>query len=395
MNVTKNIRSVEDLNKILSPQTRVLTLFSGGLDSAYLLYLLSQKNCAEVVALTFDLGDDINYPFLEQLARKFGVRLIVLDRKNEFAESFVAPAIAAPSLYLGLHPISSSLSRPLMAKEAVHLANQLNCDVLLHTANQSQNSLRRLNGAIYDLGYKGYYGTPYENTVLTRNEKTEILRQNGVDFFTKRNYSGDSNVWCREFESGLLDDPEKFSTPEMLYRWSASTQSQEPVKLSLTYERGIPVAVNGTRMPLLEIIEFLNSHAGAYGLGRYSGLEHLVGGQKVLEVREMPAAAILLHAYRQLETACVSAETSREKINVEQMWIREAVEGRWFGLLREASQNFIARVSEHVNGIIDYKLNWRTLEVTSIRADKPLYLRDRDAWEKEAVTQQLLAPSYI
>ncbi|MEN1939373.1 argininosuccinate synthase-related protein [Paenibacillus sp. 102] len=379
----KRIRSIENLRDVIKPGSRVLTLFSGGLDSAYLLHLLSKQRCKEVIALTVDLGDDVNYVDIQNLAKQFGAHSVILDKRQEFVEQFVAPAIAAHASYLGVHPISSSLSRPCIVNQAVRLAKELSCDVILHTANQSQNSLRRLNGALDQLGFKGYYGTPYEFSALTREEKINELRNQGVNVFQTRNYSGDSNLWCREFESGMLDDPEDFSTPEDLYRWSASKPTADATKMSISFKEGIPLSVNGQKMQLLELIEHLNVEAGIYGIGRFSGLEHLAGGEKVLEVREMPAAHILLHAYRQLETACVEAESIREKISLEQIWIREAVEGRWYGTLREAAQQFIGSIARNVTGTVTYHLDWRTLEVNSICASRPLYIRDRDGWEKQ------------
>jgi argininosuccinate synthase len=383
----KQISSIEDLQDVIKPNSRVLTLFSGGLDSTYLLHLLSKQLCKEVTALTVDLGDGVDHVEIQNLAEQFGARSMILDKRQEFAEQFVAPAIAAHASYLGVHPISSSLSRPFIVNQAVQLAKELNCDVILHTANQSQNSLRRLNGALKQLGFKGYYGTPYEFSALTREEKASELRDCGIDAFKTRNYSGDSNLWCREFESGLLDDPENFHTPEAMYRWSASKPTAKATQISISFKKGIPSSVNDQEMDVLELIEYLNREAGIYGIGRFSGLEHLVGGEKVLEVREMPAAHILLHAYRQLETACVEAEPIREKMSLEQIWIREAIEGRWYGTLREATQQFISSIAQNVTGTVTYHLDWRTLEVNSIRADEPLYIRDRDGWEKQKANE--------
>ncbi len=276
-----------------------------------------------------------------------------------------------------------------MAHEAIRVARELRCDVILHTANQSQNTLRRLNGALEQLGFEGYYGTPYEFSALTREEKARGLHKRGVDVFKTRNYSGDSNLWCREFESGMLDDPEQFSTPEALYLWSASTPKASATRMSITFSKGVPVEVDGKAMPILELIAHLNVKAGAYGLGRFSGLEHLSGGEKVLEVREMPAAHVLLGAYRQLETACVDAEAIREKISQEQLWVREALEGRWFGALRTASGAFIDECARRVNGTVRWRAVHGVLGTTSIRADDPLYIRDREAWEGEQIHQDL------
>ncbi len=299
MQTLKRIRSVEDLT-ILSEEQEgaIITLFSGGLDSTYLLYLLHKQKNTNVIALTVDLGDDVDHEHIKRVADQFQVRLVSLDRKELFAKEAILPAIAAQSKYLGVHPISASLSRPIIAREAVRLAKTIDCRAILHTANQSQNSLRRLNGAIEQLGFDGYYGSPYEFTALTRKEKAEVLRAVGLKEFEERSHSGDSNLWCREFESGSFDDPETFYAPASLYRWSVPDSSAPSIELSIRFDKGVPTHINKQALPVINIIEQLNTVAGRYGIGRYSGLEHLDQGEKVLEVREMPAAFLLLEAYR-------------------------------------------------------------------------------------------------
>lgn len=384
MKSLKKIRSVEDL-AVLSQhqQGTIITLFSGGLDSTYLLYLLKQHKCTDVIALTVDLGDDIDLTHVKDVAERFHVRSVVLDCKNLFAEEAVLPALAAQAKYLGMYPISASLSRPIIAREAVRLAKTINCTAILHTANQSQNSLRRLNGAIEQLDFTGYYGTPYEFTALTRQEKATALHNIGFDEFKMRSHSGDSNLWCREFESGSLDDPEMFHTPASLYKWSVPDLSAPPITVEIRFDHGVPTHLNGQLLPIVEMIDHLNSVIGRYGLGRYAGLEHLDHGEKVLEVREMPAAFLLLDAYRHLETAILGADLLKQKISIEQTWVMEAIEGRWFGELKQAAESFIASTSKNISGTVIYQLNFQSAEICSIQADKPLYIRDRDTWEKE------------
>jgi argininosuccinate synthase len=132
----------------------------------------------------------------------------------------------------------------------------------------------------------------------------------------------------------------------------------------------------------------LNIHAGAFGVGRYCGLEHLDAGEKVLEVREAPAATVLMDAYRHLETATLDYELLREKMGQEQLWVREAIEGRWFGPTREAAEQFIGNAARHVHGTVAYRLRPGAADVCSIVADKPLYLTDRDAWEKRVAAER-------
>lgn len=201
----------------------------------------------------------------------------------------------------------------------------------------------------------------------------------------KRIVSVDANLWCREFESGVLDDPEDHVVPEHLYEWSIRANQVTPTSVEVGFEAGVPTSLDGRPLELRSLIERLNQQVGAYGIGRYSGLEHLPGGQKVLELREMPAAWLLLHSYRHLETATLDAETIREKMHLEQVWVREALEGRWYGHLREATQSFIDVCATKVTGTVRWRLSPGHTDTQSIVARHPLYLRDREEWEKSSL----------
>lgn len=367
----------------------VVTLFSGGLDSSYLLLRLVQAGAADVHAVSVDLGGDETGEEKARIAETIGVRFHHLDARSEFAESYVRPAIAAHGVYLDTHPVSSTLSRPLIAKAVKEVAEDIGAAAVLHTANRSQNSLRRLNGAIGLLGFGGAYGSPYDLDPVDRSQKMQELKAAGVDEMAARSVSSDSNLWCREFESGLLDDPEAHAVPEEFYRWSRPRDLTSQDRVEITFAAGRPVAVDGEKLELEELIGTLNTRAGAFGLGRYSGLEHLADGSKVLEIREMPAAWLLLASRRHLETAALEAETLREKIGVEQIWVREALEGRWFGELRLACQAFVDACLEKVDGTVGWRLSAGRAETTSIIAEHPRYLRDREAWERRSIAAEL------
>lgn len=384
VHTTRLIRSLDDVSKVTRSCKRILTLFSGGLDSTYVLKELAAARECEIVALTVDLGDGVNRDDLQAIAARFGARSVVIDAREAFARDAVLPALRANARYLSIYPISSSLSRPVIARHAVELARELQCEAIIHTANQSQNSLRRLNGAIRQLGYAGLYGSPYEYSALTRQEKIDSLALLGLDRFQARGISGDANLWCREFESGSLDNPEDFSVPESLFEWTAAgREHQFDSELRIDFEQGVPVALDGVRMAPVQLIDCLNRKAGSFGIGRYAGLEHLDFQEKVLEVREAPAACLLMDAYRQLETATLDAELLREKLSIEQLWVREAVEGRWFGELRLAAESFIASTAHHVAGSVRYQLRRGAADLCAIQARHPRYLTDRDAWEKQ------------
>ena len=390
---TRRIRSFEDLDAMQGHVDHVLTLFSGGLDSSYVLKELSQRKL-RITALWVDVGEGCRLQDLKEIADFFGADLAVVDAREMFAREAGAPAICAQAKYLGMYPVSSSLSRPILAKVAVQVARELGCDAIVHTANPSQNSLRRLNGAIDHLGYPGCYGTPYERSALTREEKIEVLRQLGLARFQARGISGDANLWCREFESGSIDNPEGFWVPPSLFEWTRAPEARpEPREIQIDFIAGIAVAVDRQPMDLVPLIAHLNCTVGAYAIGRYSGLEHLEGGEKVLEVREAPAATLLMDAYRHLETAVLDAELLREKAALEMLWTREAVEGRWFAPLRECADAFIRMASQKVTGTVRYGLRQGAMDLCAIQANRPLYLTDRDAWEKARAHDAFAPPA--
>ncbi|WP_043263378.1 argininosuccinate synthase-related protein [Streptomyces sp. CT34] len=389
------IRSFRDIERKLRRDTPVVTLFSGGLDSAYLLLWLRDNGFTDVHAVSIDLAESETSDQKTEIAGMLGAKLHILDCQEEFARDFVAPAISAQAVYLDLHPVSSTLSRPLIAQRAAELADRLGAHAVLHTANRSQNTLRRLNGALHLLNYPGLHGSPYDLEPVDRDDKQAALAQAGVELLKGRSVSGDSNLWCREFESGILDDPERHRVPDELFRWSAVRPGVAPSEISVGIESGIPVTVDGRPMELVELIAELNGRVGAYGIGRYSGLEHLDNGEKVLELREMPAAWILLRSYRHIEAACLDAELLREKQHLEQVWVREALEGRWFGDLRRAVQTFMDTCAQRTTGTVTWELRAGGADTRSIVAPHPLYLRDRERWEEQSIAAESSAHALL
>ncbi|NAW66918.1 argininosuccinate synthase-related protein [Photobacterium halotolerans] len=380
----RKIRSIEDLSTVAASVDHVLTLFSGGLDSSYILEVFKQYPI-KVTALAVDLGDGIDEEKLHDIASHFGVELMILDARQEFVEHSIVAAIQAQAMYLGDYPVSSSISRPIIVKKAVEVAKQLGCDAIVHTANQSQNSLRRLNGAIERSGYTGFYGSPYEYSAITREEKMKVLTQSGLLVFSSRNVSGDSNLWCREFESGVLDNPELFEISESLMQWSTWQEENQlhesQHELKIGFKQGVPVTLNEQEMGLLDMITYLNICVGAYEVGRFVGFDHLEEDEKVLEVREAPAALVLMKAYKHLETAILPTDLLMLKSQHQTVWTMEAVEGRWESMLQQASYALIAYTAKTISGSVTFRLSRGNLLASSIKAEHPRYITDRDNWE--------------
>ncbi|KAL0933267.1 argininosuccinate synthase [Colletotrichum truncatum] len=376
------IESFEQLEKFENRDTPVVTMFSGGLDSTYLLLRLQQLGFTNIHAVAVDVGSPVDENGLTKHAAHFGAKFKLLDGREAFVNEGVVPAIRAHATYLGLFPVSSSLTRPVIARLITDYAKDVSAGLLLHTANLSQNSLPRLNNCIKLLGFPGRFGSPYPRSVVSREKKAEELAGAGLTIMSERKLSGDENLWCREFEDGPLGDPEGFCIPEDAYQWTRRYADHPSQKLTLSFENGNLVSVDGDKLPLIEAIALLNKEVGKFGLGRFVGLEPLSTDDKALEIREAPAAAIIMDALRHLEIASLETKTLELKQQLEQRWVREAIAGHWGGKLHTMCDVAITSVLQGVSGSVTYDIDQSRFLPCSIVAQNPRYIRDRDHWER-------------
>jgi argininosuccinate synthase len=380
------ITIISDLLDHVAREEKILCLYSGGLDGAYLIHELYRLGFRDILALTLDLGQPLHEQHVQEIAERLGSRWLSVDAKNEFVMNYVFPAIYCHATYLNGHPISASLSRPLMAQRAVQVAQDNNCRCILHTASISQNSLRRFNSAIRLLHYDGAFGSPFALSAISRLDKIKQLGKAGIIWSEDKHYSVDENLWIHELEYGNCDNPEEIIIPQELLKWTLET-AFTPAELTIHFENGIPTGLNDEAMNGPDLIRKLNTFVGTYGLGRYIWLEELSDGRKVQEIREAPAALILFDAYRRLESAVLSSEQIREKFHIEQLWVREASEGRWFGNLRPACQAFCNELAKLVTGNVTYKLAPREMQPKRIKAEQPSYIVDREIYEKNVANK--------
>ncbi|OBR03364.1 Argininosuccinate synthase [Colletotrichum higginsianum IMI 349063] len=376
------IESFEQLAQIENRDDPVVTMFSGGLDSTYLLLRLQQLGFTNIHAVAVDVGSPVDEEGLTRHAAHFGAYFKLLDGREAFVNEGVMPAIRAHATYMGMFPISSSLTRPVIARLVTDYAKDLGAGLLLHTANLSQNSLPRLNNSIRRLGFPGRFGSPYPHSVVSREKKADELSAAGLTIMSERKLSGDENLWCREFEDGPLGDPEGFCIPEDAYTWTRGSGAHPSQKITLRFEDGNLVSVDGKRIPLIRAIELLNREVGKFGLGRFVGLEPLSTDDKALEMREAPAAAIIMDALRHLEIATLETKTLELKQQLEQKWTREAIAGHWGAKCHSMCEAAIEASLLGVDGSVTYDVDHSRFLPCAIVADNACYIRDRDTWER-------------
>ncbi|MEQ4304948.1 argininosuccinate synthase domain-containing protein [Plantactinospora sp. B6F1] len=350
---------------------RPLVLYSGGVDGSYLLRWFVTRG-SEPVALTVDLGT--GEEDAAERARTLGAEPVRLSAEDEFFRDFLPAAIHAEAFYQGLYPIGSSISRPLYGKVAARVAAERGCDAICHSATALQNSGIRLSTAIAHAAPGLPLAAPFLESATPRPTMVAELAAAGVEF-RHGEHSIDANPWARVIECGSLDSPENVLDTEV-FEWTCAPDAPEaarPVILDLAFEGGLPVALDGKRMPLGPLVWRLNKLAGTRGVGRFSGLEdtHLWG--KNHEIREAPAAAVITTAHRALSNAVFDAREHGLRQTLATAWTDSAVAGGWFDHTTGCIREVLARLDRIVTGAVTLRLVAGTVTVQRLESPHGLY----------------------
>lgn len=341
----------ESIEKIAQESKICVQLYSGGLDSNTFAFLAKQLGI-EFVALHIDLGPEPNCNKPTEAIRKLNINYRQLDLIDEFVENYISKAIVANAKYKGIFPVCSSLSRPLMTEAAVKLARSINADTIIHTAGYEQNTAHRFNQSISILAPDLHIGCPFIHNNMSRYQKQSLLKEAGI-YLPQNIYSIDENLWGRVIECGELDNPANDVNEQIFLRTTNSCNSPTTEEqLVIDFEKGLPVAIDNKKLPLRAIIKKVNDLAMIYGIGRFNGLEDTIWEIKNHEVRESPAAAVLLMAHAFLESAILTQRELRTKHIADEEWTDLIVNGYWHTPLKEALQCLIEKLSEAVTGKI-------------------------------------------
>jgi argininosuccinate synthase len=378
---------------------RVVLAYSGGLDTSVGIGWLKDATGKEVVALAVDVGqggedmDDIRQRALDCGA----VDAIVVDAKEEFADDFLMPALKANALYQKRYPLVSALSRPVIAKHLAIVAKQLGADSVAHGCTGKGNDQVRFEAAVAALAPDLKSIAPVRDLALTRdkaivyaNEHNLPIRQSAAS-----PYSIDKNVWGRAVETGFLEDP--WNAPiEDIYEYTQDPSVEKPAdEITITFEHGIPVAIDGVTYSALAIIEKLNELAGKHGVGRIDVVEDRLVGIKSREVYEAPAAMALIGAHEALESLTLERDLNRYKRGVEAEWSNLVYDGLWFSSLKRSLDVFIDDTQRYVSGDIRLKLQGGRAVVTGQRSDESLYDFNLATYDTGDTFDQSLSKGFI
>jgi argininosuccinate synthase len=341
---------------------RVLLLYSGGLDTSVMLKWIQDRYGAEVVALTVNLGQPgEDYDVVKGKALKLGaLECHVVDAREEFAEEYVLPAIRANALYGGGYPLFTALGRPLIAKLAVEHARASGCDAIAHGCTGKGNDQVRIDGTVLALAPDMKIVAPVRNWSMGREEEIAYAREHGIPVkggTESPPYSIDDNLWGRSSEGGAIEDlaePPRDDVFNLVCDPSDAPDEAEDV--AVEFDRGRPVALNGERLGLVELLERAAELASKHGVGIVDHIEDRIVGLKVRDLYEVPAAAILLPAHRELEHLVGTIHQNNFKPALDNQWAFLVYAGLWYEPLLSDLNAFMDSVNEQVTGTVTMRL---------------------------------------
>ncbi len=378
---------------------RVVLAYSGGLDTSVGIGWIAEETGAEVVAVAVDVGQ--GGEDLEEIRKRAlecgAVEAVLIDAKDEFAEQFCLPALQANALYMDRYPLVSALSRPLIAQHLVKAAGQHGATIVSHGCTGKGNDQVRFEVGIGALAPHLKVIAPVRDYAWTREKAIAYAEDNDlpIDVTKKSPYSIDQNVWGRAVETGFLEDI--WNAPvEELYAYTANpAQPREPDEVTITFDAGVPVAIDGQHVTVLQAIQQLNERAGAQGVGRLDVIEDRLVGIKSREVYEAPGAMVLITAHQELESVTVERDQARFKKTVDQRWGELVYDGLWYSPLKRSLDAFVASSQQHVSGDIRLTLQGGRAVPNGRRSSSSLYDFNLATYDEGDSFDQSLAKGFV
>ncbi|GER68942.1 argininosuccinate synthase [Weizmannia acidilactici] len=356
---------------------KIVLAYSGGLDTSVSIKWIQEKYGYDVIALGIDVGEGKDLNAIRHKALNVGaVKAVIIDGKEMLAKDYILPALKANALYEGKYPLSSAISRPLISKLLVDVAEQEGAVAVAHGCTGKGNDQVRFEVSVQALNPKLKVVAPVREWGMTRDEEIAYAEKNNIPIPVDLDnpFSIDANIWGRACEAGVLENPWN-EAPEAAFEWTAPIEMtpDEPEYIEISFEKGVPVALNGEAMGLVKMIEQLNLIAGKHGIGRIDHIENRLVGIKSREVYENPAAVVLINAHKELEFLTLPREVTQFKATVEQHMAKIIYEGLWYSPLKAALDAFVEETQKTVTGTVRIKLFKGTHTVVARKSPFSLY----------------------
>lgn len=364
---------------------KLVLAYSGGLDTSVSIPWIRDHYGYDVIAMCVDVGEGKDLDATQAKAVQVGaVKSYKIDAKAQFAESFILPALKANALYEGKYPLASALSRPLISKLLVEVAEREGAVAVAHGCTGKGNDQVRFEVSIHALNPNLKVIAPVREWGFTRDEEIRYAKEHSVPIPVDLDnpFSIDANLWGRAIECGVLEDPWQ-EAPEGAFLWTVSPEQapDEPEEIVISFEQGKPVAVNGESLPLVDLIHRVNEIAGRHGVGRIDHVENRLVGIKSREVYESPAGKVLIMAHQELEHLTLTREVLQYKMGLELEYAKLIYNGLWYSPLKAAFDAFIDETQKYVTGDVRVKLYKGHAQATGRKSPYSLYRHDLATYE--------------
>ncbi len=382
-----------------SSPDRIVLAYSGGLDTSVAIGWLADQSGAEVVAVAVDVGqggEDLETIRKRALACG-AVEAVVVDARDEFAENYCLPALKANALYMDRYPLVSALSRPLIAKHLVHAASEYGATIVSHGCTGKGNDQVRFEVGIAALAPHLQVIAPVRDYAWTREKAIAYAGEHElpIDVTEKSPFSIDQNVWGRAVETGFLEDIWNAPIEDVYSYTDNPAVDREADEVVISFDDGVPVAIDGQHVTMLQAIQRLNHRGGAQGVGRLDVVEDRLVGIKSREVYEAPGAMVLIAAHLELESVTMERDLARYKRGVDQRWGELTYDGLWFSPLKRCLETFVDSSQEHVSGDIRMTLHSGKAVATGRRSSTSLYDYNLATYDEGDSFDQSLAKGFV
>jgi argininosuccinate synthase len=375
--------------------SKVVLAYSGGLDTSVCVRYLQTLHKLDVITVTVDCGQEDDFREIEKKAKAIGaIKHVYIDAREEFVRDYITPSIKANGLYQNKYPLATALARPLIAAKAVEVANREGAVSIAHGCTGKGNDQIRFDVTMRALNARLKIIAPIRDMNLTRDIEMKFAKEQNIPISAEaKTYSIDLNLWGRAVEGGNIEDAD-FEPPEEAFHY-INFQNDKTGYIEIEFDQGLPIAADGKRMHLIDLIQYVNDRAGSHGVGIVDHIEDRVVGIKSREVYEAPAAVTIIEAHRDLEKMVLTKHELAFKRLVDEQWSWLAYSGLWQDPLRNDLDKFIDATQVRVSGKVKLKMQKGSLRVVGRESKYSLYKNDLATYAAGSTFDQSLAKGFV
>lgn len=380
---------------------KVVLAYSGGLDTSVIIPWLKENYDFDVIAVAVDVGQKDDFAAVEKKALQIGAsKFYAADKKEELVNDFIIPMLKSGAKYEGTYLLGTSIARPVIAKALVEIAQQEGASYIVHGATGKGNDQVRFELGIKALAPNMKVIAPWRIwDIKSRKQEIEYLKSHGIELPFKENtsYSRDENLFHISHEGLELESPHNAPDYNHVLQWVLPLEktSDTPEYISIDFEKGVPVKLNGKSMSALDIINSLNEIGAKHGVGVIDLVENRLVGMKSRGVYETPGGTILYFAHEELERLCMDRESLQAKMKLSNDMAKLIYNGQWFTRYRKALSAFVEETQEFITGTVNLKLYKGNILLNGMDSKYSLYSEEFSTFDEDTVYNQKDAEGFI